>query len=226
MTGFIRKLIYGKCPIHRTNPEPGQSEWYYLDSRNTDTFDDMKEIDVESRDSPNPYANEIQNYLFHNNKYVYKQLYGDTPPFQENQNNIEPKYWECATDGKRVYDNVVKKEGNFVSPNQNTLDYAISTIKGGLNILGNFSNVKKMNVTDKYKHAYINCNAAQYGQGGTDIATLISNLREWNDKRKRSNTLDSSEADQYANRIGRLLGGKYPNGDCDELIQKYIKKNW
>ena len=97
---------------------------------------------------------------------------------------------------------------------------------GGMNIVGNFSDMRKMNVTDKYKHAMMNCSAAQYGQGGADMATLASNLREWNDKRTGSNTLDSSEGDQYANRIGRLLGGKYPKEDCDELIRRYIKKNW
>ena len=34
----------------------------------------------------------------------------------------------------------------------------------------------------------------------------------------------TSKGDNYANLIGRLLGRKYPNGDCNELIQKYIKK--
>ena len=70
----------------------------------------------------------------------------------------------------------------------------------------------------------MNCNAAQFGQGGTDIATLTSNLKEWKDVTLGSNTLDSSQGDQYANQIGRLLGSKYPNGDCDELVQRYIKK--
>ena len=85
---------------------------------------------------------------------------------------------------------------------------------------------EKLNVTDKYKHAYMNCVAAQYGQGGADIATLASNLREWNDVRTGSNTLDSSQGDQYANKIGRLLGGKYPKGDCDELVQRYIDRHY
>ena len=40
------------------------------------------------------------------------------------------------------------------------------------------------------------------------------------------NTLDSSIADNYANKIGRLLGKKYPNKSCDTLIQKYIKKHY
>ena len=134
--------------------------------------------------------------------------------------DIYPKY------NKQVYDNVVKNEGNFTPPDQNMFNYAKSAIQGGMNLVSNFSDMRKMNVTDKYKHAMMNCNAAQYGQGGADVATLASNLREWNDKRTGSNTLDSSEGDQYANKIGRLLGGKYPKEDCDELIQRYIKKNW
>lgn len=85
MTEFTRELIYGKRPIRRTNPKPGQSEWYYLDPRWTDRFADMKEIDVESENSPNPFANEIQNYLYDNDEYNYKQLYGNTPPPMQKQ---------------------------------------------------------------------------------------------------------------------------------------------
>lgn len=80
MTNFTRELIYGKRPIHRSNPQPGQSEWYYLDPRGTDRFADMKEIDVESETSLNPYAKEIQNYLYNNDEYNYKELYGNIPP--------------------------------------------------------------------------------------------------------------------------------------------------
>lgn len=87
MAEFTRELIYGKRPIRRTNPKPGQSEWYYLDPRGTDRFADMKEIDVESENSPNPFANEIQNYLYDNDEYNYKQLYGNTPPPMQTQNS-------------------------------------------------------------------------------------------------------------------------------------------
>ena len=91
MTEFTRELIYGKRPIRRTAPKPGQSEWYYLDPRGTDRFADMKEIDVESENSPNPFANEIQNYLYDNDEYNYKQLYGNTPPPSvQSQNNNDP----------------------------------------------------------------------------------------------------------------------------------------
>lgn len=144
----------------------------------------------------------------------------------KNYANIQPQNWESASEGKKAYDNVVRHEGNFTPPDQNIFNYAKSAVQGGMDLISNFSNMRKMNVTDKYKHAMMNCNAAQYGQGGADVATLASNLREWNDKRTGSNTLDSSEGDQYANKIGRLLGGKYPKENCDELIQRYIKKNW
>ena len=74
------ELMYGLKPVHRDNPQAGESEWYYYDPRGTDNFSDMKKIDVPSENSPHPYANEIQNYLYENDRYNYNQLYGTTPP--------------------------------------------------------------------------------------------------------------------------------------------------
>ena len=91
MTEFTRELMYGKRPVRRTDPKPRQSEYYYLDPRGTDRFEDMKQIDVPSENSPNPYANEIQNYLYKNDEYNYKQLYGNTPPPVQTQNNSVPQ---------------------------------------------------------------------------------------------------------------------------------------
>ena len=224
MENFTRQIIFGQRPVRRSDPKPGESEWYYFDPRGASTFDEMKTIDVPSENSPNPLKDEIQNDLYANDEYNYKQLFGDTPPPMQMRSSVQSRYWESAADGKQVYDNVVKQEGNFMPTNQNLFDYTTSVIGGGADMVGNFFGLRKKGVTDKYKHAYINCRAAQYGQGGADIATLASNLREWNDKRTGSNTLDSSEGDQYANKIGRLLGGKYPEGDCDELVQRYIEK--
>jgi len=50
----------------------------------------MKQIDVPSENSPNPYANEIQNYLYENDEYNYKQLYGNTPPPVQTQSSNDP----------------------------------------------------------------------------------------------------------------------------------------
>ena len=92
------------------------------------------------------------------------------------------------------------------------------------NLVNNYFPLKDLKVTDKYKHAFMNCSASLYGQGGADVAKLASDVREFYDITTGANTLDNSQGDQYANQIGRLLGSKYPNGDCDELIQRYIKK--
>lgn len=142
------------------------------------------------------------------------------------QQQVQPKYWETAQEGKKVYDNVIRNEGNYYPQEQNILEYSSSAIKAIPNMVNNYMNLKNANLTDKYKHAFMNCTAAQYGKGGNDIAQLASNAREFYDIKTGANSLDSSQADQYGNQIGRLLGGKYPNGDCDALIQRYIKKYW
>ena len=72
--------------------------------------------------------------------------------------------------------------------------------------------------------ADINCEAAQYGEGGNDIAKLVSWGKEARDVWTGQNTNDSSASDNYANKIGRLLGTKYPNDDCQVIVKKYIDK--
>ena len=135
-----------------------------------------------------------------------------------------PKYWETAADGEKVWNYVQQQEGNVTPKKQNPLSYVWSAGKTFPDMLINYFDLANKNLTDKYKHAYINCSAAQNGKGGADVATGISNVWEWYDVKSKANTIDSSEADQYANKIGRLLGTKYPDEDCDEIVKKYIKK--
>ena len=125
MTEFTRELMFGKRPVHRTNPKPGQSEWYYLDPRGTDRFEDMKEIDVPSENSPNPYANEIQNYLYNNDSYNYKELYGNTPPPVQTQNNSIPQLRMPAGSEQQITmpsNNLQKYNNNFANFVSNTYD--------------------------------------------------------------------------------------------------------
>lgn len=112
-----RNYIYGLSPLKRENPTSGQSEWYYFDPRNAYTFSDFKQIDVPSQDTPNPYAKEIQNYIFKTDSDNYKLLYGNAQPPQENQQN-QPQQENVMGTAKNV-------NNNFFQP-QSTLGQAIS----------------------------------------------------------------------------------------------------
>ena len=112
-----RNYIYGLSPLKRENPARGQSEWYYFDPRNASTFSDFKQIDVPSQNTPNPYAKEIQNYIFKTDSDNYKLLYGNAQPPQENQQN-QPQQENVIGMAKNV-------NNNFFQP-QSTLGQAIS----------------------------------------------------------------------------------------------------
>ncbi|MBR5130871.1 MAG: hypothetical protein IKV03_06595, partial [Alphaproteobacteria bacterium] len=58
--------------------------------------------------------------------------------------------------------------------------------------------------------SFLNCKGAQYGSGGNDMAMILSYGKEGRDLFAGSNTWDASCADNYANKIGRLMGTKYP----------------
>ncbi len=125
MTEFTRELMFGKRPVRRTDPKSGQSEWYYLDPRGASTFSDMKQIDVPSENSPNPYANEIQNYLYKNDEYNYKQLYGNTPPPVQTQNNNVPQLRMPEGSEQQITmpsNNLQKYNNNFANFISNTYD--------------------------------------------------------------------------------------------------------
>ena len=57
-----------------------------------------------------------------------------------------------------------------------------------------------------------------------DAANVLSFLKEVHDVATRQNTLDSSFADNYANKIGRLLGTKYNQEKCETLVPRYIEQ--
>lgn len=155
----------------------------------------------------------------------WPQSYGLGSENQTKSNNI-PRYWETAADGEKVWNYVQQQEGNVKPLSQNMFSYGASGVIGGVKTLYNYLTLHPKSYTDKYKHAVINCSASQSGEGGYDLANAFSNFKEDRDISSGGNTLDSSQADQYANKIGRLLGTKYPNGECDEIVQRYINKRW
>ena len=56
------------------------------------------------------------------------------------------------------------------------------------------------------------------------MGRLFIQLKEIYDIYSKNNTKEESEKDMDANLTGRFLGLKYPDGDCDELVQRYYKK--
>lgn len=51
----ISNLFYGRKPLHRENPQAGQSEWYYMTPKNPNDLDDGYDyVDVPTQDTPNP----------------------------------------------------------------------------------------------------------------------------------------------------------------------------
>lgn len=190
MTEFTRELMFGKRPVRRTTPKPGQSDWYYLDPRGANTFSDMKQIDVESENSPNPYANEIQNYLYKNDEHNYKELYGDTPPPVQTQSNIHSGYPKFRDDKRGILNSAVE---NFVRiSNTPQADNSIlNQIVGAARDLGeNYINMVNANykstsemqkqgtTIDNYYHCIGNYDAAQRGMAGMLTAKAIGLVRE------------------------------------------------
>lgn len=142
-----------------------------------------------------------------------------------NRMDIEPHLWETSAEGKEIYNSVVLNEGMVVPLNQTVFEHAYALKKAYDYLKKNKDILAKRNdLTDKFKHAFLNCEASQYGQGGYDMSSLLSYAKEASDLWDKRNTLDASIADNYANKIGRLLGTKYPTEDCETLISPYIKK--
>lgn len=211
MTEFTRELMFGKRPVHRTNPKPGQSEWYYLDPRGTDRFEDMKEIDVPSENSPNPYANEIQNYLYENDEYNYKQLYGNTPPPVQTQNNTQPTsgYPELRADKRNTFNSAIESFVRTSDTPQSDKSFTNQIVGAARDLGENYINMVNANykstpemqkqgtTIDNYYHCVGNYDAAQRGALGSATAGAIGLGRELIDYPK--NVLLKGKTFQQAN---------------------------
>lgn len=74
---------------------------------------------------------------------------------------------------------------------------------------------------DKYFHCKANCEAAQRGEGGQDVAECISDTREWYDQNVKGDPASASAADQAANLHGRSQGTLSPKGDCRQMCSQF-----
>ncbi len=93
-------------------------------------------------------------------------------------------------------------------------------------IYKNYSSLYDMALHDKYKHAYLNCIAAQQGYLNDALINNLSQMKEVYDVKTSRNTEQESAQDMYANLIGRYLGSHYPYAKCEDLITPYISKEY
>lgn len=207
-----RNYIYGLSPLKRENPARGQSEWYYFDPRNASTFSDFKQIDVPSQNTPNPYAKEIQNYIFKTDSDNYKLLYGNAQPPQENQQN-QPQQPENNT-AKPIFSN--QQNNQIFSQPQNAAGQAI-----GNNVeQSSQASVQNLNGTIKFTMPQATANAQNMnyieqiknilGDGGKDTQSILGTLP--NIDNARSYTTDNG---------GKQLNRNY----LQELAEKRKNNN-
>lgn len=207
-----RNYIYGLSPLKRENPARGQSEWYYFDPRNASTFSDFKQIDVPSQNTPNPYAKEIQNYIFKTDSDNYKLLYGNAQPPQENQQN-QPQQPENNT-AKPIFSN--QQNNQIFSQPQNAAGQAIgnnveqSSQASVQNLNGTIKSTMPQATANAQNMNYIEQIKNILGDGGKDTQSILGTLP--NIDNARSYATDDG---------GRQLNRNY----LQELAEKRKNKN-
>lgn len=208
MTEFSREIIFGKRPIRRTDRKAGESEWYYLDPRGASTFSDMKQIDVPTENTPNPYANEIQNYLYKNDEYNYRELYGDTPPpatqpatqpaAQENKDTLNQignilKSKSLGKNTNTLYNWGVDGVERLISPQTNKQSYQNLSSLGQAE--AEAQRLQPIPISDVNKHQYVSCVGAFDGSLSANATMTAGIWKEIHDLYRKL----YKERDKYKN---------------------------
>ena len=203
-----RNYIYGLSPLKRENPARGQSEWYYFDPRNASTFSDFKQIDVPSQNTPNPYAKEIQNYIFKTDSDNYKLLYGNAQPPQENQQNQPQQPENVMGTAKNVNNNFFQPQSTLGQAIGNNVEQSSQTSVQNLN--GTIKSIMPQATANAQNMNYIEQIKNILGDGGKDTQSILGTLP--NIDNARSYTTDDG---------GRQLNRNY----LQELAEKRKNKN-
>ena len=237
MINYTEQLMYGLKPVHREEPQAGQSEYYYFDPRYGD--DDARHVvDVPDGTSPNPNADAIQQYLYENDEYRYKNLYGDTPPppvqtqkgtfeqFGDNLGNIAKKTGiDKLTEN--LYNLGYDAAERFTYPQSNAQNYENkSSLAQAQAEAQRLTPIKE--VSDINKHQYVSCVGAFDGPisaGATAAAGLYKEgadlYKKWNNTQYGSNwqILQDSFKDLKNDALGISRGWSANNiDDCNYLL--------
>jgi RHS repeat-associated protein len=79
--------------------------------------------------------------------------------------------------------------------------------------------------SDHYFHCKANCEATRCGAEGESCACIISDLREWWDRRAKGDSEAESASDQFANRVGRSFARANPKNSCNVNCSAFRPRN-
>ena len=174
---------------------------------------------------------------FSYNYQVIKRIYPKASELPEEEvREIIRKYYQApkGQEEQVIKDYISQKEPEWQTKYFDEDDENKENTRG---IVDGFNSLKKiyqdykkyapMKINDKYKHALLNCRAAQRGPLAENLITNLSRLKEFSDVYiTKSNTEQESFEDTQANTFGRSLGRFNKNGNCEEMVQQRYKRNF
>ena len=108
--------------------------------------------------------------------------------------------------------------------NNKGLDFFLSILKSSP---ATFSMIKSYlssdkSLYDKYNHAVLSCRGAQYSPA---ISSDLVFFKEYMDHR-RGQSLKENHNDLNADVFGTRMGARYPDKDCEEMIEIYMPRKY
>ena len=180
---------------------------------------------------------ERQDKKFSYNYQVIKRMYPKASELPEEEvREIIRKYYQApkGQEEQVIKDYISQREPEWQTKYFDEDDENKENTRG---IVDGFNSLKKiyqdykkyapMKINDKYKHALLNCRAAQRGPLAENLITNLSRLKEFSDVYiTKSNTEQESFEDTQTNTFGRSLGRFNKNGNCEEMVQQRYKRNF
>ncbi len=135
---------------------------------------------------------------------------------------LDPLSTNNSSDQSRILSQILIPQNPVLGP---SLDQAARAFQEGAAISifwRNYNDMREANWIggDAYFHCKANCEAAQLGPYGAQMAEWLSNSREIFDQIK-GDPAEASQQDQIANNSGRISGAYNPDGSCPDMCQQF-----